>query len=79
MHLHEYVAMPRAASTLDDEALLTSAQTRARVGGVSTMCLWRWQRDERVQFPQPIKINNRNYWRVGDLRSWQAARSATAN
>ncbi|MBW4022019.1 MAG: hypothetical protein HIU92_02610 [Proteobacteria bacterium] len=61
------------AST-DDDTLLTSNQTRARVGNVSHMCIWRWIRDERVQFPQPIQINRRNYWRLGDLRRWQAAR-----
>jgi predicted DNA-binding transcriptional regulator AlpA len=59
---------------LDDDVLLTAAQTRARVGHVSAMCIWRWMRDPRVQFPAPIKINNRNYWRLGDLRRWQAAR-----
>ena len=56
----------------DDDTLLTSNQTRARVGRVSTMCIWRWMRDDRVQFPQPIQINKRNYWRLGDLRQWQA-------
>jgi predicted DNA-binding transcriptional regulator AlpA len=63
---------------LDDDALLTSAQTRVRVGGVSAMCIWRWLRDPRVQFPQPIKINARNYWRLGDLRRWQAERASEA-
>lgn len=63
-------------SVLDDDALLTAAQTRARIGGVSAMCIWRWMRDERVQFPAPIKINNRNYWRLGDLRRWQATQAA---
>ena len=57
---------------LDDETLLTSAQVRARVGGVSTMCVWRWQRDPKVQFPAPLKMNSRNYWRMGDLRDWQS-------
>ncbi len=60
----------------DDDTLLTSNQARARVGGVSNMCLWRWMRDDRVQFPQPLKINKRNYWRLGDLRRWQAERAA---
>jgi predicted DNA-binding transcriptional regulator AlpA len=60
----------------DDDILLTSAQTRARVGGVSAMCIWRWVRDSRVQFPIPVKINARNYWRLGDLRRWQAERAA---
>ena len=84
MHPHHDNAEPRKhsatpetaqtmrTSSLDDDVLLTAAQTRARVGGVSAMCIWRWQRDERVQFPAPVKINNRNYWRAGDLRHWQA-------
>jgi predicted DNA-binding transcriptional regulator AlpA len=65
---------PKSCPTrpIDDDALLTSAQTRARMGGVSTMCIWRWMRDPRVRFPHPVKINSRNYWRIGDLRRWQA-------
>jgi predicted DNA-binding transcriptional regulator AlpA len=62
----------------DDDTLLTSNQTRARVGNVSHMCLWRWMRDERVLFPQPVQINRRNYWRLGDLRRWQATRTQKA-
>jgi predicted DNA-binding transcriptional regulator AlpA len=61
---------------LDDDVLLTAAQTRSRVGGVSAMCIWRWMRDARVQFPAPLKINKRNYWRLGDLRRWQADTNA---
>jgi predicted DNA-binding transcriptional regulator AlpA len=64
---------------LDDDVLLTAAQTRARVGGVSAMCIWRWMRDPRVQFPAPIQINRRNYWKFGDLRRWQADRAASQN
>ena len=75
MHPHQYTEQRKASlPALDDDALLTSAQTRARVGGVSTMCIWRWMRDPRVQFPAPVKINARNYWRLGDLRRWQAER-----
>ncbi len=62
----------QSAPDLDDEALLNSAQTKARCGNVTDMCIWRWLRDPRVQFPQPVKINRRNYWRLGDLRAWQA-------
>lgn len=58
----------------DDDTLLNSNQTRAFVGGVSHMCLWRWVRDERVLFPEPVKLNGRNYWRLGTLRQWQAER-----
>ena len=62
----------------DDDTLLTSGQTRARIGNVSTMCVWRWMRDPRVQFPAPTKINSRNYWRLGDLRRWHAERVTKA-
>jgi predicted DNA-binding transcriptional regulator AlpA len=64
----------------DDDVLLTSAQARARIGGVSTMCIWRWMRDPAVQFPAPIKIgsSSRNYWRLGDLRRWQVERTRKA-
>jgi predicted DNA-binding transcriptional regulator AlpA len=60
---------------LDDDTLLNSRQTRERVGGVSNMCIWRWLRDPRVQFPPPVQVNRRNYWRLGDLRRWQASQT----
>ena len=66
------------SAPVDDDTLLTSNQARARVGNVSHMCIWRWIRDDRVRFPAPIQINRRNYWRLGDLRRWQAERSAKA-
>ncbi len=69
----------QSAPDLDDEALLNSAQTKARCGSVTDMCIWRWLRDPRVQFPQPVKINKRNYWRLGDLRAWQAQHRSRTN
>jgi predicted DNA-binding transcriptional regulator AlpA len=73
MHPQEYAEIRKASQApADDETLLTSAQVRARVGGVSSMCIWRWMRDPRVQFPVPVKINSRNYWRLGTLRRWDA-------
>jgi predicted DNA-binding transcriptional regulator AlpA len=79
MHPREHSEIRKASQAPDDDdTLLTSAQTRARVGGVSTMCIWRWMRDPRVLFPPPVKINARNYWRLGDLRGWQAERATKA-
>jgi hypothetical protein len=67
------------AQSIDDETLLTSAQVRARVGNVSTMCIWRWTRDERVQFPAPdVVINKRKYWYAGTIRQFNAGRSTKA-
>jgi predicted DNA-binding transcriptional regulator AlpA len=56
-----------------DDVLLDSKQTRASVGQKSDMCIWRWQRDPRVQFPKPdVMINGRRYWYAGTIRRWKA-------
>jgi predicted DNA-binding transcriptional regulator AlpA len=79
MQTQEHAEVRKASQlAADDDTLLTSAQARARVGGVTTMCIWRWMRDDRVKFPAPVKINARNYWRLGDLRRWQAERVTKA-
>jgi predicted DNA-binding transcriptional regulator AlpA len=76
MQTQSYAEAPQVtAPGPDDDILLNSNQTRVRVGNVSHMCIWRWIRDDRVQFPHPLQINKRNYWRLGDLRRWQAARA----
>jgi predicted DNA-binding transcriptional regulator AlpA len=54
-----------------NEVMLTAKQVRTRYGGVSDMALWRWLRDERLAFPQPIVINSRRYWRLSDLAQWE--------
>ncbi len=49
----------------------TSAQVRARYGGVSDMTLWRWLRDEDLAFPQPIRIKGRRLWSEESLAAWE--------
>ena len=68
---------PRAP--VDDETLLNSGQVKASVGDVTDMCLWRWTRDPRVQFPAPdMVINGRRYWQVGTIRRWKTEQAAKA-
>ena len=74
----ETTAPAERTQILDEDTLLTSKQVRARVGSVSDMCIWRWMRDDRVQFPKPMQMNRRNYWRLGDLRRWQAEQAERA-
>jgi len=31
----------------------------------------RWWKNPNLNFPQPIFINGRKYWSVGDLDKWQ--------
>ena len=65
-------------TTIDDDTLLSITQVRERCAGVTRVCISRWRRDPRVRFPAPVKINGRNYWRLGDVRRWQADRIAEA-
>jgi predicted DNA-binding transcriptional regulator AlpA len=64
----------------DPGNLLHSAGVRTRYGGVSDMSLWRWLNDKELNFPKPLVINKRRYWRIVDLVAWeraQADKSAT--
>ncbi len=54
-----------------DDMLLTAKQVRTRYGNVSDMALWRWLRDEKLEFPKPIVINNRRCWKFSDLAHWE--------
>ena len=41
---------------------LSTKQVCERYGDVSTMTIWRWCRDPKMGFPQPIKINRIKFW-----------------
>ena len=60
-------------SQLSDESLITGKQLREFLGCCSEMHIWRLLNKEKYQplaFPKPIKINDRNYWRLGGVRKW---------
>jgi hypothetical protein len=58
---------------LNDDDLVPSAVVKREYGGISDMTIWRWSRDERVQFPPPdVVINGRKYWKRGTLRQHRA-------
>ena len=46
----------------------------ARYLNVSAMCLWRWQRDPRLNFPQPTVINKYSYTDLNQVDSWMRSR-----
>jgi predicted DNA-binding transcriptional regulator AlpA len=74
-HLGHQAALVGAALP-DDETKLSSRQVKKRYGDVSDMTIWRWMNDKRVKFPRPISIQKRNYWRLGDLREFDARQAA---
>jgi predicted DNA-binding transcriptional regulator AlpA len=59
-----------------NRARLTSAQVRLRFGGISDMTLWRWLKDENLNFPRPLTINRRRYWTVEDVEKWERYQAA---
>ena len=60
------------------QTMMTSADVRQTCGGVSDMTVFRWLRDERANFPRPVYVNRRRYWRADEIRDWWASRSKVA-
>jgi predicted DNA-binding transcriptional regulator AlpA len=42
-------------------------------GGVTKMTLHRWLRDPRRDFPKPLRLGGRRYWREAEVRAWVEA------
>ena len=51
----------------DEVTWLTGPQVRQRFS-ISAMGLHRWLNDEGLQFPRPIRIRERLFWRVSDIQ-----------
>ncbi len=62
----------------DDSKLITANDVRLRYGGISAMTRSRWLKDDRLQFPQPLRIRNLRYFRLADLVEWERTRAARA-
>jgi predicted DNA-binding transcriptional regulator AlpA len=57
-----------------DECYLPGPKVSARYD-VSDMTIYRWIRDERMQFPQPHYFGRLRYWKLSDLMSWERQRA----
>lgn len=58
--------------------LMTGPAVRETCGGVSDMTLWRWLNDEKLNFPKPIYISRRRYWREAEIIAWIETRGTAA-
>jgi predicted DNA-binding transcriptional regulator AlpA len=47
--------------------------------GVCSKTLDRWADSGRLEFPQPLRINRRRFWRLTDLQDWERAQAASKN
>ncbi|MGV8954679.1 MAG: helix-turn-helix transcriptional regulator [Cypionkella sp.] len=43
---------------------------------VSTMTIFRWSKDEALNFPNPMRINNRRYWSLASIVEWERTQAA---
>lgn len=59
------------------ENLIPAASVCAPLG-ISQMTLWRWLRDPALDFPRPIYIRRRRYWREADIQAWIESRAPKA-
>ncbi|MFC3118185.1 helix-turn-helix transcriptional regulator [Jhaorihella thermophila] len=57
---------------------IPAADVRQLCGGVSDMTLWRWLHHDDLNFPRPIYIGRRRYWREADVIAWLEAQEVAA-
>ena len=57
---------------------IAAHDVRHLCGGISDMTLWRWLNDDTLDFPHPIYIAQRRYWKEADVIAWLESREVTA-
>lgn len=55
---------------MENPRLISAAAVRELCGGVSDMSLWRWLNNPELEFPRPIHIQRRRYWREAEMLAW---------
>ena len=58
-----------------ENKLISANAVRELCGGVSDMTLWRWLTHPELDFPKPIYIGTRGYWREVNLFAWMQSRA----
>lgn len=54
--------------------LVNSKVVMERLGQISRVTLWRYVKDPELEFPQPIVMRKRRYWKEADLTNWVESR-----
>ncbi|KEP68010.1 prophage CP4-57 regulatory [Thioclava dalianensis] len=58
-----------------ERKLLPANAVRMMCGDVSDMTIWRWLHDAELDFPKPIYIARRRYWREAEVLAWLDAQA----
>lgn len=69
------MAKTRIASVMASSGLLPDPQVAARYG-VSSRTIFRWDEQQALGFPRPVRINRRKYRRIAQLENWERQRVA---
>lgn len=63
-------ASGRLVKRMENLKLISAAQMRDLCGGISQMTEWRWQRDPELEFPTPVRIRGRVFYREAEATAW---------
>lgn len=55
----------------ESEVFLTARDMRRRYGNVSDMWLYRREHADATNFPKPIRISGRRFWRLSEVLRWE--------
>jgi predicted DNA-binding transcriptional regulator AlpA len=61
----------------DTGSLLPSRKVQERYD-IADRTLDRWLESKALDFPRPVIINKRRYWRIGELVTWERSRAKVA-
>lgn len=84
MNTQTATAIARAAGATDPERdrnphrRIQAVTVRQMCGGISDMTLWRWLDNPDLDFPRPIYIGRRRYWKEAEIVAWLEAREVAA-
>ncbi|MGO8104907.1 helix-turn-helix transcriptional regulator [Rhizobium leguminosarum] len=56
------------------QAYLTRPQVRVRYQ-ISEMTMWRWEQNQDLNFPKPMVIGRRKYFKEEELAAWERDRA----
>jgi predicted DNA-binding transcriptional regulator AlpA len=56
---------------------IQAATVRQMCGGISDMTLWRWLENPELDFPRPIYIGRRRYFREAEIIFWLEEREVS--
>lgn len=62
-----------------NQQLITASRVRELCGGICDMTLWRWRQDPDLQFPVPLTIRRRNFYRADEVAEFIERQAAHAD